>query len=341
MKLKSLLLTTLFSAIILVTVLIGLTGCGDNSDNNNAPKPAQQQAKPEKAKFTFKVEDYNDLSSYDQPRIQFTWRAPDKAYKEIWSCKVDGSDLRLAMDKKLLFANTGGGPGSHSPVRSPNGRYIITSMWTDASIERRLFDIKKQTYKTLIEGGGMPHFAWSPDSKRVLFYVSPGGLMEYNVETETIREHPYIKSYGLYIHDNGEIYAVTYTGLNVHAPDGKLLRSIEIATEEQKKTIDRDNYIGRMGHALSHDGSLYLYTYQKEGEVYHYIINLKKPEKLLYEPILTRLQNPHFSPDNKHLYFTDFTRRDLKTMKDVWPFDRPRGSGGVGQLTLFDARGKR
>ncbi len=341
MKLKSLLLITIFSATLLATVSIGLNGCGDNSDKNNIPKLAQQQAKPETPKFTFKMEDYNDLSSYDQPRIQFVWQAPERT-REIWSCKVDGSDLRLAMDKKLLFADTGGGPGSHSPVRSPNGRYIITSMWTDASIEKRLFDIKNQTYKPLIEGGGKPHFAWSPDSKRVLFYVSPGGLMEYNVETATLREHPYIKSYGLYIRDNDEIFAVTRTGLNVHAADGSLLRTIEIATDEQKKLINRNNYIGRMSNTLSLDGTLYHYTFDgPDGTEYNYVIDITKPRNPLYKFHLTRLQNPHFSPGNKYLYYTGFTSRNLKTGEEKSPFKRPEGNyGNVTQLTLFDPRGK-
>ncbi|MEL7440855.1 MAG: hypothetical protein AAGJ58_20395, partial [Pseudomonadota bacterium] len=120
-------------------------------------------------------EDLNDASSYDLPRVQFTWAnlsndqgyGPDPMYdeyegrKKIWSMKTDGTDLRLVTDLPWLGKDDSS-VGKTS--RSPNNRYVAVGYGSF----NKLFDLKTQK---MIE---LPHkrkgpagFLWAEDSSYV------------------------------------------------------------------------------------------------------------------------------------------------------------------------------
>ncbi|MEH0770183.1 hypothetical protein [Vibrio alginolyticus] len=163
-------------------------------------------------------EDLNDASSYDLPRVQFTWAnlssvpgyEPDPMYNEyegrtkIWSMKTDGTDLRLVTDLAWLGMN---GSGVDKTSRSPNNRYVAVGF----GLTNYLFDIKTQK---MIE---LPHdiegpkgFLWAEDSSYVYYRTGMVGRVVYKwdiAKGEAEKTDLHISGTG-FIRD-GLIYSVT------------------------------------------------------------------------------------------------------------------------------------
>ncbi len=132
-------------------------------------------------------EDLNDASSYDLPRVQFTWAnlsndqgyGPDPMYNEyegrtkIWSMKTDGTDLRLVTDLPRL------GDGDitvDKTSRSPNNRYVAVGF----GLTNYLFDIKTQKMIKLPHNIEDPSgFLWAEDSSYVYYRTGKVGRVVY------------------------------------------------------------------------------------------------------------------------------------------------------------------
>ncbi len=132
-------------------------------------------------------EDLNDASSYDLPRVQFTWAnlsndqgyGPDPMYdeyegrKKIWSMKTDGTDLRLVTDLPWLGKDDST-VGKTS--RSPNNRYVAVGYGS----YNKFVDLETQK---MIE---LPHkregpagFLWAEDSSYVYYRTGMVGRVVY------------------------------------------------------------------------------------------------------------------------------------------------------------------
>ncbi|MGR3962757.1 hypothetical protein [Vibrio lentus] len=132
-------------------------------------------------------EDLNDASSYDLPRVQFTWAnlsnnqgyGPDPMYDEyegrvkVWSMKSDGTDLRLVTDLPYLGKASS---TRYKTSRSPNNRYVAMNSGPDM----HLFDLKEQKLIDLPHRlAGIPGFLWAEDSSYVYYRTGKVGRVVY------------------------------------------------------------------------------------------------------------------------------------------------------------------
>ncbi|HHF2860032.1 TPA: hypothetical protein ACPJZ5_000441 [Vibrio diabolicus] len=132
-------------------------------------------------------EDLNDASSYDLPRVQFTWAnlssvpgyEPDPMYNEyegrvkVWSMKTDGTDLRLVTDLPYLGKASS---TRYKTSRSPNNRYVALNSGPDI----HLFDLKEQNLIDLPHRlAGIPGFLWAEDSSYVYYRTGKAGRVVY------------------------------------------------------------------------------------------------------------------------------------------------------------------
>ncbi|PQJ69808.1 Tricorn protease N-terminal domain-containing protein [Vibrio jasicida] len=132
-------------------------------------------------------EDLNDASSYDLPRVQFTWAnlsndqgyGPVPMYDEyegrvkVWSMKTDGTDLRLVTDLPYLGKASS---TRYKTSRSPNNRYVALNSGPDI----HLYDLKEQKLIDLPHRlAGIPGFLWSEDSSYVYYRTGKVGRVVY------------------------------------------------------------------------------------------------------------------------------------------------------------------
>ncbi|MFH4528509.1 hypothetical protein [Vibrio diabolicus] len=181
-------------------------------------------------------EDLNDASSYDLPRVQFTWAnlsndsgyEPDPMYTEyegrtkIWSMKTDGTDLRLVTDLPWL------GDGDitvDKTSRSPNNRYVAVGF----GLTNYLFDIKTQKLIKLphdIEGPS--GFLWAEDSSYVYYRTGKVGRVVYKwdiAKSEAEKTDLHISGTGII--KDGLIYNVGTVGASVkNEKNGEVIRQV-------------------------------------------------------------------------------------------------------------------
>ncbi|MCC4222425.1 hypothetical protein [Vibrio campbellii] len=140
-------------------------------------------------------EDLNDASSYDLPRVQFTWAnlsergvlekgAP--AYTDyegrvkVWSMKTDGTDLRLVTD--LPYEGRSRDIVRDKTSRSPNNRYVAM----DAGTQVKVFDIKEQKMIDLPHQlHGPSGYIWAEDSSYLYYRTGSVGRVVYKWDVKT------------------------------------------------------------------------------------------------------------------------------------------------------------
>ncbi|MDA9557119.1 hypothetical protein N9R79_06425 [Vibrio sp.] len=211
--------------VALATISI-LSACNDSSSTNSTPPISTQQAahpdrqyvsehnyikttQSEKRKYNDGIdrsviadfpqyyvykakewprEDLNDASSYDMPRIDFTWSnlvKEDEGYDKyegrgkIWSMKTDGTDLRLVTDKLT-------GKQKYRMARSPNNRYLAYGHLTSEGYVRAVFDLKEQKTHVIYTGSGYGKFLWAEDSSYLYFTKYRRETFKWEVETGQI-----------------------------------------------------------------------------------------------------------------------------------------------------------
>ncbi len=90
----------MLTGLLLVCLLISC------SKSDEAPPPdtdaSVREEKPEEP-FVYEKEKYGVPEIFSEPRLQFAWKCPTDEEKTIWSIRVDGSNLRQAMDHELLY----------------------------------------------------------------------------------------------------------------------------------------------------------------------------------------------------------------------------------------------
>ena len=115
-----------------LVTLLALQGCGGTAQEQSASQNATEAAPSEAKPFVVRHEDYKDADFRSTPRLQFTWSppgAPDNAHgRGIWTIRLDGSDLRLAVPPELLYETGPGATNADVPFeRSPDFRYIAVA----------------------------------------------------------------------------------------------------------------------------------------------------------------------------------------------------------------------
>ncbi len=301
-------------------------GC---KEKPNQAIPAQSAAEKKTEVKEHSLEVYGDPDIFNQPRLQFVWHHQNYSEKNkrdcIWSIKTDGTDLRKVLPDKLLY--THGAGISHKPIRSPDNRYLVVSMFSDGPILKELFDLKTMTVKTIATGGFKPNFQWTPDSKKIIFVLN-GDLVEYDLETEKLAKRKPIYSFGFYLTNNdNRLYAVTEDGFKIHDFQGNLIKRVSFT----KKIVN-------FGHAVSPDGKLMLYHVGSHA----YIINTDDPNNPIFQDKPKWMyKHASFSPDNKTLFFSTgyLEKLDIINKKSKIIFG-PKNGLSASYVTLINTQEK-
>ncbi len=300
----------------LLILTIFLHGCGsENSDvsKDKQEKPLEKRkSEVEKLKvFTYQIEDINKSSHYDQARIQFLWKQPGKRYDEIWSMKVDGSDLALVVEMEWLYEE-GWSFINTPPVRSPDNRYIALIQHKENSINSyiRILDLKKKTSYEPLGRGGLTSIEWSKDGETL--YIRYNGWIEsYHIPTKNLKKIVNIHGYKVFklTKDGTQFSALNSRKklINTYSLNGDLLNQVEIKVKDF-----------RFFNSISEDGEIILYrrygsNYQSSDETGFIMKN--QPEKELYH-IQERLVKPIISPDNNFIYISGPSKYEIKTGKE-------------------------
>ncbi len=303
---------------LLLPGLLGSESCKQNPVGSDGDNRSVSQAKRpwEKPPKVYPLEVYGDPKIFDMPRLQFVWKSSEEEKWGIWSIKVDGTDLRRVLPNGLLYTN--GHSVSATPVRSPDNRYLIVSMFSDGPILKELFDLKTKTVKTIATGGFKPNFQWTPDGKRIIF-VLDGWIKEYNLETGKLTGRNMMRGKGFYLTKDGKkFYAVTSKGFDVYSFQGKLLKSVEFTKG-----------ISHLDHTVSLDGKFLLYyRYPKT-----YIVNTNAPkEPIFVDQDKWSYKNSVFDPGNEYFYYAPGTveKVNIQTKEKEIVFD------GDSDYSAFD-----
>jgi hypothetical protein len=171
-------------------------------------------------------EDLNDASSYDLPRVQFTWAnlsersvlekgAP--AYTDyegrvkVWSMKTDGTDLRLVTD--LPYEGRSRDIVRDKTSRSPNNRYVAM----DAGTQVKVFDIKEQKMIDLPHKlAGPSGYIWAEDSSYLYYRTGRVGRVVYKWDVKTGQvEKTDISISGVGLIKDGLLYHVGTVGSSI------------------------------------------------------------------------------------------------------------------------------
>ena len=325
MRLKKSVLLIWF--VVCLATLLVLTGCERKQETKS--KAVAEKAK-EKPVFEFAGEEiYGDPEIFSTPRFQFSWRAPGLKSYELWSMRLDGSDLRRVVKADLLYSKEARN-FIHDPVRSPDNRYIVISMGTSRLPEKHLIDLKTKTKTIIMSGGLIPHFTWRPDSKSVVFLSDPG-MLEYFVETGELKQSKSFKSFGQYILKDGRFAVVREDGVYYYTPDRRFIKSIKIWDPSM---IDEAQYDMGFYHRISWDGRFMVYRLKHITK----FIRLDDP----LNPIWTtkkRYAAGGFDPEDLYFYHSVF-RIDLKTGKEnrllEWPCINHDCAGSIGNTTIYN-----
>ncbi len=229
-----------FSTVVqyIAVLLFGLTlvvGCNSETNNAQSTTVSTQDKKPKKVK-SVPFEDLDDPEFYKTPRLQFAMQSVKDESTSIWSIKLDGSDLRRAIDPKKMFYERPGG-FIHTPVRSPNRRYLAYTYSMGSVAERKMIDLKTGMVTHLKNGAGKPNFGWSKDSN-ILFYYRDGDIYRYFLDSKKFEKLPnQFGSHGLFTLDDGKtLAAVKNYGVAFYSYDGILVNKFDLGIQEYSKT---------------------------------------------------------------------------------------------------------
>jgi len=267
------------SVLMLLLLVAGLLSSGCSGANDANPKVESSSTKAADAEVEDKRlgaadipdEVYGDSDTFSTPRLQFIVTLKESGLQEIWSSRLDGTDVRRTVSAALLCTPI---PGSinHPPIRSPDNRYIVYSTNPEGPIEKRIIDLKEKTVEVIATGGGIPSFQWTPNSKNIIFALVGGEYndrVQYSLDTKKVTKKKHMKnSGGMYlIPHNMHFIAMTYDGFAEYDFDGELIRKVKLAERIQKYPF----------YNVSRNGE-FIYYGDKKG---YYFINTKDPENVL------------------------------------------------------------
>ncbi len=299
-------------------LIIFMHGCGSESSDvsMNKQENSQEKEKSEVEKstvFTYQIEDINKSSHYDQARIQFLWKQPGKIYDEIWSMKVDGSDLALVVDENWLYEEVDHWGHINTPaVRSPDNRYIAVIQHKSHLVKSmlRIIDLKNKTSEELFELGGKKAPQWSIDGQS-LYFRKGGWITRYDIQTKILTKIVDNTSRdGFYLTNQGTrltTYDSSESEIRVFDLRGDLLNKIKMKVKGF-----------RFFESISEDGEIISYrrygsNYQSSDETGFILKN--QPEKERYH-IQEYMNKSIISPDNHFIFISGPSKYEIKTGKE-------------------------
>ncbi len=324
-------IATKYKILLLVLFNVALNACNPSPETKE--ETTVQVTEPDKPKIPIVIlEALKDESSYDMPRFQFQGYLEGREQKEIWSIKIDGSDLRLVLSAEELYH---GGFSYLSPhmSRSPDGRYVALVQKPDeGSNARVLYDLKTRKRTVMVKNSAIiPSIRWTQDSKKVLFYSwsqkdSKSYLYEFDVNDKKLSKGPEVHSYEFYpIKNDSEFIAITKQGFARYNWAGKKLSEVKLV--EQMDTWE---------HAISRNGELMIYQSNKPIDPAK-IIKLDEPDKKVLL-VKDRASNFMFDFKGENLYYKGFKgifKIDLKTNAKSKIIE-PLGYMGMLNLSLYN-----
>jgi hypothetical protein len=332
--------TLLRAALACVAILAVGAGCkrerpaaapGDSQPTaaSSAPAAAPIDDRGRSTKYFTKDEVYGELEG---PRLQFMWAASGEPKDSIWSMKTDGTDMRRAAGPELLYSGEAKFLQELTPVRSPDGRYIACVGSVHGDDLRFLVDLKEKKVRTMVKGGGKALFAWTPDSKQVLFYTDMD-LYQYTVESGKLEKLPMIYSKRLVIIDGGKrILALRSDAIEYLDRRGKKLKRIMLPERMRSNPMTggtgEDNFISLDGRT---------FALALDGNSRRVVVAIDSLEKPLYEDDDWCFQEA-FGPDGKTLYsmVATVTALDLASGRTSQIAQLPEH--GAAGLTVFEIR---
>lgn len=202
-------------------LMLTISGCIDDSETANkeahsAQDKKQEPLKPQPKTVTIyhmdnsKIEDINDKSSYDKPRLQFLWQTPFGKERGLWSIKIDGTDLRRVIPYSELYQDDPRfGVMEVPPVRSPNNRYIAISRYKNKLQTRTavmVYDMQEKRWIHLPSDKrtywAAKEIVWLPDSSGFHYLGQNLKSYFYNISDKTISNVPFKRGI-LHLNTNG------------------------------------------------------------------------------------------------------------------------------------------
>jgi len=299
----------LFSTVVMMLFLIVagplLTACSGSNGEDSGLEKADIEVVSEAMEGerlgaeAIPDEVYGDAATFSTPRLQFVVRVKESGLQEIWSSRLDGTDVRRVVSAELINSPVRGAI-NRPPVRSPDNRYIVYSLATEDGIKKQLIDLKEKKVEVFAVGGGIPSFQWTPDSRNIIFALVGGEYndrVQYNLDTKQLTKKKHMKnSGGVYlIPHNMHFVAMTYDGFAEYDFDGELIQEVTLEERMQKYPY----------YSVSRDGKLLAYRFERKSHV----VYRNKPKDIL---ISFKGRPGLFHPNGESMLYLD--RGDLKTL---------------------------
>lgn len=286
------------------------------------------------APLEIRQENYGDSTIFSTPRLQFIAKLGSGKKNTLWSMRLDGSDRRQVANSELIF---NGQTMVHTPIRSPDNRYVAVSMDGPNGFFRGFLDLKNKTATYIMKGGGYPFFNWTSDSENLIFY-SDAEHYNYHVPTKKLTKRPTIYSSGLFLlPDDKEFLAMKNDGFWIHHFDGTVKKKIKLDVGENRRI---------KFPIISPDGKIIYFISEGKGPIQSHWVSVDNGEilgsEISKELLGSSSAKPIFSVDVESLLFRrgDYHRqvnlitkeiKDIK-MKEVGLW----GMWGIGKISLIN-----
>ena len=229
-------LVLLLLLLLLLAAGLSLSACSSSNDDSARPGQKSESLQEDQQRLgeeSIPDEVYGDTATFSTPRLQFLVMLKESGLQEIWSSRLDGTDVRRVVSAELVNSPIRGAI-NRPAVRSPDNRYIVYSIATKDGIRKQLIDLKEKKVEVFAVGGGIPSFQWTPDSRNIIFALVGGKYndrVQYSLDTKKITKKKHMKnSGGVYlIPHNMHFIAMTYDGFAEYDFDGNLIREVKLA----------------------------------------------------------------------------------------------------------------
>ncbi len=290
--------------ILLLMILLTLISCGGNSENksqtddisstdktseNSLLKPGEEKHLANIRQLTFGGENAEAYFSADGKMLSFQSTRDGFQCDQIYTMKIDGSDVKLVStgkgrttcafispdSKRLIYASTHlAGPECPPPPDMSQG--YVWSLYPEYDIFECDIDgsnLERLTDNPYYDAEGV----YSPDGKKIVFTsLRNGDLDIYTMDP-----------------DGGNVTRVTselgYDGGAFFSPDSKWLC---YRADHPKDSADRQSYLDLLAQNKIRPGKLEVYIIRPDGSERHQVTNLGGASFC-----------PYFHPDGKRIIF--------------------------------------
>lgn len=276
---------------LIVACFLGLSGCGESS-NKVEEKETLAEEKSDQPFFIKETENYirygvnienvqkeqwDDPTQFDSDRIQFSMSINEGRY-DLYSMKLDGTDLRLVATEDELVNNDGRIRSHQQMRRSKDGRYISYLKSSESCFgcsHRMVMDLKTREAKYLGKGNILNSFTWSKVENKLLFNIE-GVFHYYYPDTQKLEKlKQQFEPHNAFDRGNAYLYKEDKMLICADADENNLRMQIyDINTG----VLIKDN-IG-FCHRLTDDGMAFIDYERKENDDLHiYTVNVENKNK--------------------------------------------------------------